>query len=310
MTIPIAAYKSRPDHLQMAIQSALSQSIKDIEIIVSDDSPDDSLRRIVDTFRDARISYHHNNPRLGVAKNHWRAFENARGEFIAVLNHDDVIAVNFLEKLVNPLLADPNLAIAFCDHWVIDLEGRQLLDESNHIKQIWGRDKIIPGVVMPFYHLFVAQSVPMVMGAVFRKNLFPSNPPDLAGPAYDLWMTYLLCREGRGAYYTPERLSSWRAHPKNITSQGGLDWFYGSAKCWATAGRDANFLPYKSQILRKAAIGYFNCALFELRRGKTWSAFLFGLRSIKTKPTSKGFTACLLPVLPKPIRCRLLRNKT
>ena len=75
VSIVIATYRSRHDHLRVAIGSALAQTMADIEVIVSDDSPDDALSGLVASFHDERLRYRHNAPALGVASNHWVSFE-------------------------------------------------------------------------------------------------------------------------------------------------------------------------------------------------------------------------------------------
>src|SRR6266849_5528963 len=122
VSIVTTAYKSRPDHLVAAIQSALGQTWGHVEMLVSDDSPDDSLRVVVEKAGDHRVRYRHNSPALGVARNHWRSFREVSGEYIAVLNHDDCFAPDFVERLVAPLEHDSRLALAFCDHWVMDVD--------------------------------------------------------------------------------------------------------------------------------------------------------------------------------------------
>ena len=82
VSIVIATYRSRHDHLRVAIASALAQSMADIEVLVSDDSPDDALSELVAGFHDERLRYRHNAPALGVARNHWESFGEARGEFV------------------------------------------------------------------------------------------------------------------------------------------------------------------------------------------------------------------------------------
>ncbi len=309
VTITIAAYKSRPAHLAAAVESALAQSWRDIEILVSDDSPDASLRSVVDRFGDDRVSYRHHSPRLGVARNHWNAFRDAKGEFIAVLNHDDLLSPTSLEKLVPPLVADPTLALSFCDHWVIDADGQRLPEETDRVSGVWGRADLSAGAVTPFYGLFAAQTVPMAVGSVFRRGLLPEHLPGEAGPAYDQWLTYLLCRTGLGAYYVKERLNSWRIHSESLTSQGNPDWMYGSATGWETAYRDANLLPVRPDLRRKAALAYYSCAVGSWQQGRRADCFRYGWRSLRIQPSSKGLIACLLPAVPGRLVSLLSRRR-
>jgi len=299
VTIPIAAYSTRPDHLSAAIRSALLQSWPRIEVLVSDDSPDQSLRSVVDSFGDPRVSYRHNSPRLGPSENYWAAFREAKGEFIAVLNHDDLFAPDFLEKLLPPLLSDPRLVLSFCDHWVIDVDGRQLAEKTDQLTKLYGRSSLNEGPVAPFFNLFVAKTIPLAMGTVFRKSELPAKLPATAGPAYDFWLAYLLCRGGRGAYFVPERLSSWRQHAANLTGGQSLGWLQGEAECWATASCDSNLVSILPATSRNAALAYFACAKSAWRSGHRVSILRFAMLSLRARPSFRGVLAFLLPIVPR-----------
>lgn len=298
VSIVIAAYRSRHDHLSAAISSAVGQSWKEIEVIVSDDSPDDELRGFVAGFGDPRIRYRHNSPALGVARNHWLSFAEAKGDYIAVLNHDDWIAPTFIERLTGVLEQHPDAVLAFCDHWVIDRRGRRLDDQSARNSNEWGRTKLANGMHKPFVELVSNQTIPMAMGSVFRRSALPALLPEDAGPAYDLWLSYLLCRTGGGAWYLSERLSAWRAHAENLSSQGGLSWLHGAANCWHAMARDPGFKGVSRVVRRKAATSYYMCSVRCWTSGQRADCARFAIRSMRSRVTFRGFLACLLPLAP------------
>lgn len=294
VTIVTAAYKTRPDHLRAALESAVRQTYGSFELIVSDDSPDASLAALVSSFGDPRLRYRHNVPALGVAGNHWACFREARGTFIALLNHDDEFEPTFLERLVEPLVGDETLALAFCDHWVIDAEGRTLTDETDRNTKAWGRATLAAGVHRPFGELLLRQTIPLAMGAVFRRSALPDRFDDTAGPAYDLWIAYWLCRTGFGAYYVPERLSRWRTHPTNLTSAAGSDWALGGATCWAAIASDPALRSIAPAARRRAALAYYECARGAWRAGQLGATRQFGMQSLTQQLTWRGAVALAL----------------
>lgn len=190
VSIITAAYNSRPDHLATAIRSALCQTWEEVEIIISDDSADESLRAVVDQFADPRIRYRHNSPGLGVARNHWACLRQSRGEYVAVLNHDDWLAPTFVERLAAPLKEDAGLSLSFCDHWIIDADGKACIVRRRRPLSPGGGHGC-RGVHRPFYELLASQTI--AMGTLFRRKLLPDLLSDYAGPAYDLWLTYSPC---------------------------------------------------------------------------------------------------------------------
>jgi hypothetical protein len=301
VTIVIAAYKSQPEYLSAALESAVCQTWHEVEIIVGDDSPDQTLREVVASFNDPRIIYRHNRPSLGVAKNHWTRFREARGEYIAVLNHDDCFAPTFLERLVTPLERHPGLALAFCDHWIMDAEGKILPEETEKVAAAYKRAQLSEGVHRPLFGLVVSQTIPLAMGAVFRRKLLPAILPDDAGPAYDMWLTYLLCKSGLGAFYISDRLSSWRVHTDNLTKRLGVDGWLGAARCWCEVSCDRNFALVHQSARHKASQAYIQCALASYRVDRRWDSFLFGVQSLRMLPSFKGMVACFLPLVPQSV---------
>lgn len=299
VSIVVATYRSHREHLAVAIGSALAQTWLRLEVIVADDSPDDGLRAFVAGFGDPRLRYQHNSPTLGVACNHWVAFGNARGEYVAVLNHDDWFAPTFVDRMVGALQLQSQAVLAFCDHWIIDASGRRLEGETHRNSETWGRATLHAGMHRPFTQLVAGQTIPMAMGTMFRGSALPTSLPADAGPAYDLWLTYLLARSGGGAWYVPERLSAWRSHDTNLTSGGGMPWLQGSAYCWDAIAADAQFSSVRRSALAKAARSHYACALRAWTDGRRKECIRFALRSLRSRVTAKGLGALLLlPVLP------------
>jgi hypothetical protein len=231
--------------------------------------------------------------------NHWAAFRECQGEFIVVLNHDDSLEPSFVEALVRPLIERPKVSLAFCDHWLMDESGSRLPTDTQQNSLLWGRASLAAGLHQPFPALVVNQTIPLAMGAMFRRSALSSELPAHAGPAYDLWLAYLLCRQGGGAWYNPERLSSWRTHSGNLTSAGNVDWLNGAATCWRDASDVPLFAPWKQAMRRKAAQGFSACAVRSWARGNRTAAFQFALSSLATALTLQGLAALCLPLLPR-----------
>ena len=299
VSIVVAAYRSDPVHLLAAIDSALAQTCSDIEVLVCDDSPTDSLRSVVASRPDPRLHYRHHVPALGVAANHWTAFHRARGDFIAVLNHDDWLAPEFVATLAGELQREPEAVLAFCDHWVIDNAGRRQVEESDRNSRAWGRAALRPGLHRPLGKLLAEQTIPMAMGAVFRRDALPAVLPADAGPAYDLWLAYLLARPGGGACYVPQRLSAWRSHASNLTSGAGLPWLLGSATCWQAVAGDPAFAAERPLALHKSAGAYAACATRSWRDGHRGQGVRFAWQSLQARLSLRGLGLLLvLPWLP------------
>jgi len=114
VSICIPAYK-HPEYIKRAVGSVLIQSFQDYEIIITDDSPDDSVSEVIKEFNDNRIKYFKNIERKGSPENFNVALDYSSGEYIKFLLHDDWFSEkDSLAKFVKMLDDNPDADLAFC----------------------------------------------------------------------------------------------------------------------------------------------------------------------------------------------------
>ena len=105
-------YNTRPDHLREMVESVRSQTFGDFEFILLNDSPDNAeLERQILSFRDPRIRYEKNDVNIGISASRNRLLSLARGEYVAILDHDDVCEPDRFEKEVRYLEAHPEVGV-------------------------------------------------------------------------------------------------------------------------------------------------------------------------------------------------------
>ena len=107
VTVAIPAYKTT--FLKEAINSVLSQSYTNLEIIIVNDHSPNDVRGIVNQFEDKRISYYENQTNLGKDNpaNNWNmCLRYAKGEFFCLLCDDDLYHSQFVSTMLT--LADCN----------------------------------------------------------------------------------------------------------------------------------------------------------------------------------------------------------
>lgn len=214
---------NRQDYLKQAIESAVRQKYRNIEIIVSDDCSPQSPQPLIDSFQDSRIKFYRNSKNLGICLNVINGFKQAQGKYVASLNDDDMWNEDFLTTLVPTLEANPDLALAFSDYYIIDTDGK--INEQATVEDTlrWKRDRLQEGIYQPFIQAgLVDQSVFLAVATVMRTDAidWDSIPPE-AGPFWDLYLTYLACRTGRGAYYHPGKLTRYRVHAQSEMESSG-----------------------------------------------------------------------------------------
>lgn len=108
--------------LEEAILSVLSQTHRDIELIIMDGGSTDGSVEIIDRYRD-RAAYVHIGPDGGAPAALNAGFERATGEIFAYLNSDDVLLPNATERWVNEFKKS-GADIVYSDIRIIDSEGK------------------------------------------------------------------------------------------------------------------------------------------------------------------------------------------
>lgn len=115
-------------YLAEAIESILSQTFTDLELVIADNASTDATQGICERFAaiDPRIRYVRNERNLGAAYNYNLTLEHARGQFFKWLAHDDVCRPDFIRVCVEALDADPSLVVAYPTPVDIDEHGAEL----------------------------------------------------------------------------------------------------------------------------------------------------------------------------------------
>lgn len=89
VSICIPAYK-RVDQLNRLLLSISSQTFKDFEVIITDDSPDNSVTRLCETYDQIiPLRYYKNSPALGTPENWNEGIRKATGRWIKLMHDDD-----------------------------------------------------------------------------------------------------------------------------------------------------------------------------------------------------------------------------
>jgi glycosyltransferase involved in cell wall biosynthesis len=116
-------------YLGEALDSLLSQSFTDFEIVISDNASTDLTQEICERYaqRDERVRYFRQAVNRGAAANYNRTFELSRGELFKWAAHDDRCATDFLARCVAALDAAGSKAVlAYCPARTIDEKGAPL----------------------------------------------------------------------------------------------------------------------------------------------------------------------------------------
>lgn len=123
VSILIPTY-NRADYLGEAIDSALAQTYKNIEIIVHDDASTDDTPNLLKKCSDPRLRIIRTEDNHGMLGGWNYIVTKAKGEYIKFLASDDLLEPTCVEELVKAAIMHPTAAIITCQRKFIDGQGR------------------------------------------------------------------------------------------------------------------------------------------------------------------------------------------
>ena len=92
-----------------SIQSILNQSYQNFELIIVNDCSKDNTKKVIKSFDDSRIVYLENDRNIGRSQSRNKAIKKAKGNFIAVMDGDDISVTERLDIQLKYLMNNPNI---------------------------------------------------------------------------------------------------------------------------------------------------------------------------------------------------------
>src|SRR4029078_1647315 len=113
-------------YLREAIQSILTQNYSNLEMIIVNDGSTDNSKNIILSFEDPRLRYFENPENWGIVRTRNRALAEATGEYVAVLDSDDVALPDKLRFQVEFMENNPEFKLCGSYFKTIDANGHIL----------------------------------------------------------------------------------------------------------------------------------------------------------------------------------------
>lgn len=172
---------NRPSLLFKALESCALQSYGSLEILVGDDSPDESSAKVIEAFRSRRdwpFTYDRHDPPLGQRMNVAHLFERARGDRIVLLHDDDVLLPNAVSDLAAPWRVHSDLALTFGKQEVISETGAVEYERMKRAEAMYGKvgaEGLMPSALRPIFLLQVPNDGYMLSARVAREVGYSSG---------------------------------------------------------------------------------------------------------------------------------------
>ncbi|WP_346213362.1 glycosyltransferase family 2 protein [Aeromonas veronii] len=222
ISVIMATYKTPPALLQACLDSVIAQHYPHWQLCIADDASNDpALATLLSQYakQDSRIQFtlREKNGHISAASN--SALTLAKGEYIALLDHDDLLAPHALLMMAQGINQHPSAGLLYSDEDKIDEQGNRA---EPHFKPDWNRDLFYSHNYITHFCVFKSELVNMVGG--FREGVEGSQD-------YDLCLRVIAHLGNRQIIHIPHVLYHWRAiqgstalsgNEKSYTHKAGL----------------------------------------------------------------------------------------
>ena len=202
ISVAVPAYRTPPGFLEQMILSVKEQTYPHWELcIVNASRGEDGMEQVLGRYAggDERIRVKNLEENRGIAGNTNEALEMARGEFVGLLDHDDLLAPQALFRIAEALTADPQADAVYTD------EDKVTTDLSEHFQPHFKPDFNLDLLRSNNYitHFFVVRTRLAREAGGFRREF---------DGAQDYDFIFRCTEEAKKVLHVPEVLYHWRTH--------------------------------------------------------------------------------------------------
>lgn len=218
VSVCIPAYNNA-DTILETIQSVLTQTYQNLELIVVDDRSTDDTYQVVKTFAkqagDDRLHLYQNEKNLGMAGNWNHCMELCKGDFIKLLCADDLIHETLLAREVEIMERYPEANLVQTDTRFVDMHGKT----TGYYKR-YHASGLAEGRKACRFSVFTRDYLGAPLANLIRRSAYEAwggfDPSFVYIIDYDFFMR--ICCKGK-IYILHEPLNSFRIRNDSNTSQ-------------------------------------------------------------------------------------------
>ncbi|HYW21787.1 MAG TPA: glycosyltransferase family 2 protein [Nodularia sp. (in: cyanobacteria)] len=219
VSVIIPAYNTE-NYISKAIDSALNQTLSNIEIIVVDDASSDQTLEMVRKFNDQRLKILVNQKNLGISATRNRALRAAEGKWVAVLDSDDWYAPERLEKLLQVAYSENADMVADNLYFIEDGQdypwGTLISESGESINQI----KLIEPVYFVETDVYGKQSLHLGLSKpIFNRDFLIRNSieyDEILTINEDFWLDLQCLVYGAKFIFLPESYYFYRSRSGSL----------------------------------------------------------------------------------------------
>lgn len=211
VSILIPTY-NRCRYVREALNSAISQSYSNVDIVVSDNCSLDGTCEYLDSIKNTRVRVLHQRTHLSMCQHIWTMLDQANGKYSVILSDDDLLDPNFIDVAIEAL--EGSRASFFTS-------PARIIDQDGIVVGEWSQythGNVKPAGIYEDPYLFLRRNFIPLSTTLFPTNLIKSGVPYRENIYFDwTWWNFLaLSREplnvGQAA------LGSYRVHRGSVLS--------------------------------------------------------------------------------------------
>lgn len=236
--------------LPRTLKSLLSQSYQNIEIVLVNDAGED-VQDVVDALNDPRIHYYQNEKNLGLAGTRNVALRNCHGDYICLLDDDDIYlqyTIEFRMYMMKKLNADVVYTRSLLDHWEKRDDGYVSIGKSLYWDSVFQKDLILIQNIAPCCNILFSRKSWLESNCWFDETMTTSED-------HDFW-----CGISRKFYFHELKIIDTECSKREDGSQmtGTLDFSANWIKIfkkWRHTAQDlAGVTEAQNRVLRSVGI--------------------------------------------------------
>lgn len=202
ISVVVPAYETPEKFLCQMIDSLLEQTYENWELCIVDASPGNaSMEYVLREYanKDSRIQWKKLEKNLGIADNTNAAFSMASGDFVGLLDHDDLLAPNALYEIAAALEKEPDIDVLYTDEDKV--RGDSLEHFQPHLKPDFNLDLLRSNNYI--CHFFVAKRTLVEQVGGFLSTFDGAQDHDFI---------FRCVEQAEHIHHIPEILYHWRTH--------------------------------------------------------------------------------------------------
>ncbi|MEI7831093.1 MAG: glycosyltransferase [Prolixibacteraceae bacterium] len=265
VSIVVTSY-NHAEFLQQRMESLLSQTYENTEIIVVDDCSTDGSQEILDEFKsNKKVRLYLLNSNKGYVHVSNFGVSKAKGDYIVFAECDDFSELDQIESLHKAIKNRLSVGVVWSQSFVTNEKGNvvddDLRERDSAFKRYCQTDVQIPGSLLLKFMLH-SNVIPNMSAAIFRKSLFIRigglTEKYKLSADYDLWVRMA---EVSDFYYLKSPLNNYRTHPYSVRKKLG------------TAVQLIEMLDVISYIKGKILLTFKEHLALNMYLGKRWFHF-------------------------------------